>query len=114
MSAFHPLQTWPKSRRPAPVRCFLVIIHGAFRPRLNFGSEISAEGFYTTRWVVASNEKIAISKAVASARSELVEKQPDIRDGLVSIDMEAEEVESGSWWRWLKGGGRGFSFYTRE
>jgi hypothetical protein len=96
------------------VRCFLVLLHGAFRPRLNFGPEISARGFYTTRWVVTSDEQTAIVRAFASARRELQEKHADIRDGLVSIEMEAQEVEPGSWWRWLKGGGRGFSFYTEE
>ena len=97
---------------PSLVRCFQVLIHGAFRPRLNFGPEMGARGFYTTRWVVTANEQAAIRKAFTSARRELVTKQADIRDGLVAIEMEAEEVESGSWWRWLKGGGRGFTFYT--
>lgn len=96
------------------MRCFLVLIHGAFRPRLNFGAELSAHGFYTTRWVVTSNKQTAIAKAFKSARRELMEAQADIRDHLVSIEMEVEQVEPGSWWRWLKGGGRGFSFYTDE
>lgn len=96
------------------MRCFLVLIHGAFRPRLNFGSEQSARGFYTTRWVVTADEQTAITRAFGSARRELSEEHADIRDGLVSIDMEAEEVAPRSWWRWLKGGGRGFAFYTDE
>ena len=94
------------------VRCFLVLIHGAFRPRLNLDSEMTARGFYTSRWVVTSDEQAAIRKAFDSARRELVAKQADIRDGLVAIEMEAEQVEPGSWWRWLTGGGRGFTFYT--
>jgi hypothetical protein len=94
------------------VRCFSVLIHGSFRPRLNFGPETSARGFYTTRWVVTADERAALVRAFALARGELIASQPDIRDGLVSIEMEAEEVEPGSWWRWLKGGGRGFTFYA--
>ncbi len=94
------------------MRCFSVLIHGAFRPRLNCGSELSARGFYTTRWVVTSDEHTAIGNAFDSARRELTAEQPDIRDGLVAIEMEAEEVAPGSWWRWLKGGGHGFTFYT--
>ena len=93
------------------MRCFVVLIHGSFLPRLNFGSEASAAGFYTTRWVVSSDERAAVVKAFASARRELVDTEADIRDGLVLIDMEAEEVGAGSWWRWLKSGGRGFTFY---
>ena len=96
------------------VRCFLVLIHGALRPRLNLDSEMAARGFYTSRWVVTSDEQAAIGRAFSSARRELVAKQADIRDGLVAIEMEAEEVEPGSWWRWLKGGGRGFTFYTEN
>jgi hypothetical protein len=96
------------------VRCFVVLIHGAFRPRLSFGPEISARGFYTTRWVVTFDAGTAVAKAFASARRELMQKHADIRDRLVSIEMEAEAVERGSWWRWLKGGGRGFSFYTDD
>ena len=96
------------------MRCFQVLLHGAFRPRLNFGSELSARGFYTTRWVVTSDEPAAIRKAFDSARRELAAKQADIRDGLVAIDMEAEDVAAGSWLRWLRGGGRGFAFYTGD
>jgi hypothetical protein len=61
---------------------------------------------------VTSNEQTAIGKAFDSARPELAAKKPDIRDGLVAIEMEAQEVAPGSWWRWFKGGRRGFSFYT--
>lgn len=96
------------------MRYFQVLIHGAFRPRLNFGSELGARGFYTTRWVVTADERTAIAKAINSARRELVQKQADIRDGLVSIEMEAEEVAPASWWRWLKSGGRGFTFYSEK
>jgi len=63
---------------------------------------------------VTSDVQTATTKAFNSAWRELQQKQADIRDGLVSIDMEAEEVTSGSWWRWLKGGGRRFAFYTEE
>jgi hypothetical protein len=97
-----------------PVHCFCVLIHGAFRPRLNFGSEMSARGFYTTRWVVAFDENSAIAKAFASARRELTQMHTDIRDRLVSVEMEPDEIAPGSWWRWLRGGGRGFSFYMDE
>jgi hypothetical protein len=96
---------------PWPVRCFLVLIHGAFQPRLHFGAELTACGFYTTRWIVSPNKETAIRRAFDSVRRELVAKQTDIRDGLVKVEMEAEEVAPGSWWRWLKGGGRGFAFY---
>ena len=97
---------------PLQVRCFRVVIHGAFQPRLNLGSDVSARGFYTTRWVVTPDEQAAVGKAFNSARGELARGHPDIRDGLVTIDMEAEEVAPGSWWCWLKNGSRGFSFYS--
>lgn len=70
------------------MRCFVVLIHGALRPRLNFGSELSAHGFYTSRWVVTPNELAAITKAFNSAARELLETQADIRDGLMSVEMD--------------------------
>jgi hypothetical protein len=97
----------------APMRCFRVLIHGAFSPRLKFASAPSASGFYTTRWVVTANAGAAIAKAFQATLSEL-ERWADVRDGLIGVEMKAEEVASGSWWRWLKGGGRGFAFYTDE
>jgi hypothetical protein len=75
---------------------------------------MSARGFYTTRWVVAFDERSATTKAFGSARRELMQMHADIRDRLVSVEMELEEIAPGSWWRWLKGGGRGFSFYLDE
>jgi hypothetical protein len=92
------------------VGSFVVLIHGAFSAAVKLAPEVDAQGFYTTRWVVAVNKKNAIRKAFLSARREL-NQWSDVRDGLVRVDMQAEEVEPGSWWRWLKGGGRGFSFY---
>ena len=93
--------------------CFRVIIHGAFSAMVLLDSELGARGFYTTRWVVASDLEGAISKAFRSARREL-NQWSDIRDGLIAVEMEDEEVAQGSWWRLLKGGGRGFAFYEKE
>jgi hypothetical protein len=104
MSGFHSLQL---------MRCFRVLIHGAFSPRLKLASAPSAGGFYTTRWVVAAHADAAIAKAFQAARHEL-EQWAEFRDGLIGVQMEAEEVGPGSLWRWLKGGGRGFAFYTDE
>ena len=59
------------------------------------------------------DEEGAVRKAFESARCEL-NRWSDVRDGLVSVEMEAEKVDAGSWWRWLKGGGRGFTFYTED
>lgn len=96
------------------VRCFRVLIHGEFEHLVQLGpANIDTRGFYTTRWVVAGSEDSAIRKAYRSAELEL-RQWSDIRDGLVRIDMEAEEVTSASWWRWLRGGGKGFAFYFDE
>jgi hypothetical protein len=96
------------------VRCFSVLMHGAFRPRLNFESEVSPRGFYTTRWTVTSSQQKAVKPAFDSAKRELAGQHPDTRDGLVTVEMQAEDVATGSWWRWLKGGGRGFAFYMDD
>jgi hypothetical protein len=96
---------------PTPMQCFQVIIHGAFNSPVAFAPETGVRGFYTTRWVATTDSQRAVSKAFRSARREL-NQWPDVRDGLVAVEMEAEDVAAGSWWRWLKGGGRGFTFYT--
>ena len=96
------------------VRCFAVLIQGRFERRVRLGpDEIETRGFYTTRWVLATTEEDAVRKAFRSAKREL-QGWSDVRDGLVGTEMEAESTEPGSWWRWLKGGGRGFSFYTDD
>lgn len=96
------------------MRCFRVLIHGQFERFVQLGTEDTrARGFYTTRWIVADAKDNAISKAFESAKAEL-QQWSDIRDGLVAIQMEADDVSAGSWWRWLRGGGRGFAFYTDD
>ena len=96
------------------VRCFVVLIHGRFKRRVRLGpDEIDTRGFYTTRWVLADDEEDAVRKAFRSAEREL-QRWSDVRDGIVGTDMEAERIGPGSWWRWLKGGGRGFAYYTDD
>ena len=68
---------------------------------------------YTTRWVIAEAGEAAVRKAFRSAERELQEWS-DVRDGLVGIKMEAENVSAGSLWRWVRGGGRGFAFYVDD
>jgi hypothetical protein len=93
------------------VRCFRVLIHGQFERLVQLEpADVGTRGFYTTRWVVANVEESAIRKAFRSAKLEL-QRWSEIRDGLVGIDMHAEDVGAGSWWRWLGGGGKGFAFY---
>jgi hypothetical protein len=96
------------------VRIFSVLIHGAFNSHLQVqpGAPF-ARGFYTTRWVLAADEKTAVQEAFRSAEEEL-NSWSNVRDGLVSVSMEAEEIGPGSLWRWLRGGGRGFAFYTED
>jgi hypothetical protein len=93
------------------MRIYSVLIHGAFQPHVRLEpSDFQTHGFYTTRWVLARSEAEATEKAFRSATREL-NRWPDLRDGLVSVNMEAEEIGPGSVWPWLRGGGRGFAFY---
>lgn len=110
---FPPIADTSEMPDASSVGCFRVLIHGDFTARVKLAPDAHARGFYTTRWVVAFDETTAVRKAFASARREL-NWWSDVRDGLVSVEMEAEEVDFGSWWRWLKGGGRGFAFYTED
>jgi hypothetical protein len=93
------------------VQYLRVLIHGHFQRRVQLRpDELETAGFYTTtRWLVAVSNSAAVNKAFRSAEREL-QHRPEIRDGFVGINMEAEEVDAGSWWRSLRGGGRGFAF----
>ena len=97
----------------AMVGCFQVLIQGAFSGPIGLGPELKAHGFHATRWIVASEKPKAMRKAFESLRRDL-NNWPDIRDGRVTVEMDVEEIGAGSWWRWLKGGGRGFSFYDED
>jgi len=93
---------------------FRVLVHGAFTAHVRLNPEVQARGFYTTRWVFARDEAAAAEKAFNSARSEL-KKWSDVRDGLVSVAMDAEDVQAtGPWHIVFRGGGRGFAFYGEE
>jgi hypothetical protein len=82
---------------------------------VELSSELPVPGFVTTRWVAAPDEATAAEEAFRSAKAELAEKWPDIRTGVIAIDMEVEDIWSTSPWRLLlRGAGRGFSFYERE
>ena len=88
------------------MRIYSVRIHGTFNANVRMHTdELFARGFYTTRWVLAGNEAEATKKAFGSARQELSEWS-DLRDGLVSVMMEVEDIGPGSVWRWLRGGAR--------
>ena len=107
---FRPIADISEMLDAVAVRCFCVIIHGEFNERVRLAPDVPARGFYTSRWVLADGEETAVRKAFHSAEQEL-QQWSDVRDGLVEVRMEAEEVSNGSWWRWLRGGGRGFAFY---
>ena len=93
---------------------YCVRVHGAFTPKLASEADLPFRGFYTTRWVFARDETAATAKAFSSARTEL-QKWSAMRDGLVSLKMEAEDIWHTGPWRLLwRGGGRGFSFYSED
>lgn len=76
-------------------------------------ADLDARGFYATRWVVAKAEQDAIHKAILSTNAEL-QDWANVRDEFVRVQMDAQEVSAGSWWRWLRGGGKGFAFYAED
>lgn len=109
--SFPPIADGRQLHDVVAVHCFRVLIHGEFNRLVRLGAaDVETRGFYTTRWVIAATKESAVRRAFRSAHVEL-EEWSDIRDGLVAIDMEAEDVSLASWWRWFRGGGRGFAFY---
>jgi hypothetical protein len=90
------------------------MIHGVFAQHLNLNSEVKARGFYTTRWVMATNEAAAAERARKAALDELQEWY-DVREGVACVALNTEDIQAtGPWRLMVQRPGRGFSFYTDE
>ena len=95
------------------MRFLRVLIHGAFTARVRLAPDVEARGFYTTRWVLAGDEEKAVRKASRSVLREL-QQWAIVRDGFISVSLDIEEIAPGWPWKWVRGGGGGFTFYGDE
>jgi hypothetical protein len=99
------------------MRCFYVLVHGTldWRPDRSPKDELGEGkpvGFYCHRYVLATNEASAIEIAFSRVRANLDRKLGWLRDGLATVELEAEEVEPAPMRKLLKRDNLGHTFYT--
>jgi hypothetical protein len=91
------------------MRCFHVMVHGRMDTAGPERKQSQATPFFVNRWVLASNDEAAASRAFASVRRELKRKgfDPD------EVALEVEEISVASWATILQPK-QGFVFYEDE
>jgi hypothetical protein len=101
------------------VRCYFILVHGRLKwvPGRMAGDELGAmrpAGFHCHRYVLAANEDEAVETAFRRVRDNLDHQFGWLRDGLATVELEAEEVATAPIRKLLKGDNRGHTFYERE
>lgn len=97
------------------MRCFYVLVHGEFEYLVDpVPSGLDLEGFYASRCLFAHDSEDAIQRALAKVRRGLSKWNSDIRDGLVSVRLDADEVEPCKWWHAFRQFNRGHVFYSKS
>src|SRR3954453_13995119 len=99
------------------MRCFYVLVHGTLHwlPGHSARDEIGTTkpaGFYCHRYVLAANKAAAIDTALRRVRGNLDREMGWLRDGLVTVELHAEEVAAASMRKLLKRDNRGHTFYS--
>jgi len=101
------------------MRCYYVLVHGSLdwlpehSARDEFGATKPA-GFYCHRYILASNKAGAIDTAFRRVRENIDREMGWLRDGLATVEFEAEEVTAAPMHKLLKPDNRGHTFYTKE
>lgn len=72
------------------------------------------QGFYAIRCVFAHTSRQGLEKAFANVRQGLGHWNADIRDGLASVHLNAEEVELTAWWNAFRRFNRVHPFYADD
>lgn len=97
------------------MRCFYILIHGRLRWAVELvegDTEVEQpDGFYCHRYVLASDQSTAISKAMKSVSSNLDNQTGWLRDNTAELVMETEEVSRASYMKAFKPINRGHTFY---
>lgn len=101
------------------MRCYYVLVHGMLdwvtdRSSADEFGSMKPDGFYCHRYVLAANEAQAVSRAFERVRANLDSQMGWFRDGLATVQLEAEELEPAAMHKLLKRENRGHTFYTEE
>jgi hypothetical protein len=94
------------------MRCYYVLVHGKFVYHVKPApSGIQHEGVFASRCLFARDEDDARDRALRRVNRSLSEYNADIRDGLVSVRLEVEDVEPDSWYKAFYRANKGHVFY---
>ena len=101
------------------VRCFYVLVHGKLRWRTEPAitddpDDFRPTGFYCHRYVLASDRDGARDKVFRRVREDLEQQTGWVRNGLATVDLEAEEVADAAMHKLLKPDNRGHTFYNED
>ena len=85
------------------MRCFFVRVHGKldWRSKPETGA-LQPAGFYCHRYVLAPDEKRAIATAFRRVRDNLDRQAGWLRDGLATLELQADEVATAPMRKLLK------------
>lgn len=101
------------------MRSYFILVHG----KLQWTTDGSAAdefgvmkpaGFYCHRYVLADDQVQAIARAFERVRANLDSQTGWLRDGLATVELEAEEVKPAPMHKLLKPDNRRHTFYTDE
>jgi hypothetical protein len=101
------------------VRCYYVLVHA----KLNWVTEQSGTdvgdatkpgGFLCHRYVLAGDEAKAAKTAFQRVRANLDDQTGWLRDGLATMELQAEEVATAPMHKLLKPDNRGHTFYNED
>ena len=113
MSGADPIAVLPPITDVLAMRCYLVMVHGVFDYHVKpLASGFDLTGFYAGRSVYARDERDAALRAFIQINKGLARWSDDIREGLVSVRLEAEDVERVPFWYVLRRSNRGHAFYA--
>jgi hypothetical protein len=94
------------------MRCYLVLVHGVFVYHVKpLPTGLDLTGFYAGRTVFARNEDHATQRAFATVKIGLAKWNIDVRDGLVSTRLDADEVSLVPFWYLFRRSNRAHTFY---
>jgi hypothetical protein len=101
------------------MRCYYVLVRGnlSWLPDRSATDEFGAmkpAGFYCHRFVLAANEARATQVAFERVRVNLDSQMGWLRDGLATVEPEAEEIATAPLHKLLKPDDRGHSFYGED
>jgi hypothetical protein len=100
------------------MQCFHILVHGVLKWNAESnGPDDDREkpaGFYCHRYVLASTEEEAAARAFRRVRDNLDKQTAWLRQGLATLNLEAEEATVAPMSKLLKPDNRGHTFYGED